>query len=695
MSVSTCRARVMIELLEPRLQLTAPPTGFTETVVAANLGSPTAMDVLDDGRVLIADQLGALKVVKNNTVLATPFVSLTVNSAGERGLLGVTHDPNFAVNHFIYVYHTVPKVTVGTTIIEPHNAVTRYTANGDVAAAGSAVDILSLNPLSSATNHNGGAMHFGKDGMLYIAVGENANPTNSQVLTNLLGKVLRIDVSKVVAGDPVNNVAKLVPTNNPFVGQTGGSINGAIYALGFRNPFTFAVNSIDGTIYINDVGQNAWEEIDKLAPGGNYGWNKSEGYSTAIPPVGLGPGTYQQPVLAYNHTGGVAGGGIAIVGGAFYQPKAGATNPFPAAYIGKYFYGDLGGNWIRALNPATPGNITTPDTSTAFASDSAPNPVGFETAADGGLYYLARGNTGELVKISYPPTTTGVGPTITTGPAKTTTIPGRSETFSVVAAGPAPLNYQWQRNNGVNGAYVNITGATGVSYTTPTLALTDGGARFRVVVSNAFGTKTSGYGTLIVINDTAPVPTLTVTSGLRNGAFDAGTEIRLATSATDAEDGTIAYKYFNYKVDYVTSLKTVSGGVVRPFIPLTKGKNGVVFTPANTGPYTGTDEVYRVTFSAIDSNKIATTIVKDFSPNVVTLTLATNPKGLKLNVDGQPLVSPTNTLSVVGFSRLLDAPTSQVLNGKTWTFSSWSDNLPITHSFFTPAVNTTYIATYK
>ena len=114
-----------------------------------------------------------LRVVKNGGLLAAPFVNLTVDSNGERGLLGVAFDPDFATNQFVYVYYTVP----GST---PHNRVSRFTANGDVAAAGSETIILELNNLSSATNHNGGALHFGPDGRLYIAVGENANGNNAQ-----------------------------------------------------------------------------------------------------------------------------------------------------------------------------------------------------------------------------------------------------------------------------------------------------------------------------------------------------------------------------------------------------------------------------------------------------------------------------------------------------------------------------------
>ena len=164
----------------------AVPDGFRDELVTGGLRLPTAMAMAPDGRVFIAEQAGALRVVKGGALRPTPFVSLRVNSVGERGLLGVALHPNFATNGYVYLYHTVPGSPA-------HNRVTRFTAAGDVARAGSAVTILRLDDLRDATNHNGGAIHFGKDGKLYVAVGENAQPANAQSLATRLGKILRIN----------------------------------------------------------------------------------------------------------------------------------------------------------------------------------------------------------------------------------------------------------------------------------------------------------------------------------------------------------------------------------------------------------------------------------------------------------------------------------------------------------------------
>src|SRR5688572_5993540 len=230
-------------------------SGFSETLIAGGLRKPTAMAFAPDGRLFVCEQDGALRVIKNGALLAAPFASLTVNSVGERGLLGVAFDPGFESNRFVYVYYTATTPNV-------HNRVSRFTAIGDV-AQGNETILMDLEPLG-ATNHNGGAIHFGVDGKLYIAVGENAVSSNSQTLANRLGKILRI------------NADGSIPADNPFYNQASG-VNRSIWALGLRNPFTFAVEPVSGSLHINDVGQSTWEEINLGVAGANYGWPATEG----------------------------------------------------------------------------------------------------------------------------------------------------------------------------------------------------------------------------------------------------------------------------------------------------------------------------------------------------------------------------------------------------------------------------------
>jgi glucose/arabinose dehydrogenase len=181
------------------------PADFVETQITGNgLSNTTAMALHPDGRIFVCQQTGQLRVIKNNVVLTTPFITLNVNSSGERGLLGVTFDPNYATNRFVYVYYTATTPTI-------HNRVSRFTANAaneDVAVAGSEAVLLDLETLS-ATNHNGGAIHFGPDGKLYIAVGENAVPTNAQSLANRLGKILRINSDGTIPADNPTSYSEL------------------------------------------------------------------------------------------------------------------------------------------------------------------------------------------------------------------------------------------------------------------------------------------------------------------------------------------------------------------------------------------------------------------------------------------------------------------------------------------------------
>ena len=335
------------------------PVGFSETAIPG-IASPTAMEIAPDGRIFVCEQTGRLRVIKNGVLLPAPFVTLTVDPAGERGLLGIAFDPAFATNNFVYVYYTVP--------IEPrHNRVSRFTANGDVAVPGSETIILELDNLSTATNHNGGAIHFGPDGKLYVAVGENANPGNSQTLANRLGKMLRL------------NSDGSIPTDNPFFNVATGA-NRSIWALGLRNPFTFAFQPGTGRMFINDVGQSTWEEINDGIAGSNYGWPVTEG-PTANP-------SFRSPLFAYTH-GNLATSGCAIAGGAFYNPL---NVQFPASFFGKYFFADLCSGWIRTFDPAA-------GTAADFASGIA-QPVDLKVGTDGSLYYLAIGS-GSVSRIQF------------------------------------------------------------------------------------------------------------------------------------------------------------------------------------------------------------------------------------------------------------------------------------------------------
>ncbi|PYL76185.1 MAG: hypothetical protein DMF27_09685 [Verrucomicrobia bacterium] len=607
------------------------PSGFVETTVASGIASPTAMAIAPNGRIFVCSQTGALRVIKNGVLLATPFVTLSVDSVGERGLLGVAFDPHFTLNHYIYLYYTVPRTPA-------HNRVVRFTANGDVVLPGSRVILLELDPLSTATNHNGGALHFGPDGNLYIAVGDNAKGSNSQNLSNLLGKILRI------APDGT------IPPDNPFVQST--TARHEIWALGLRNPFTFAFRGTTNFMYINDVGESTWEEIDLGQAGANYGWPATEGPTTNP--------AYQSPIYYYGHSEGCA-----ITGGAFYSPS---TPNFPSSYVGKYLFGDYCAGFIRILNPST-------TQATNFIT-GASQPVDIQVGADGSLYYLARG-AGSVMKIRY---TTIPSPVITTQPTSKLVSVGYPVTFSVTASGPSPYSYQWMRNG------VNISGANARTYRIASTTLSDNGARFRVRVSNAFGNTLSNVATLSVTSDKPP--TSQILTPAVGTTYFGGMVVNYSGSASDKEDGTLPASAFTWRVDFHHDSH------VHPFIPPTTGSKTGTFTIPNRGEVSS-NVYYYITLKVIDSVGLTSTTVRNILPRKANMTFATQPAGLKISLDGgSGRITPFTVTGVVGIIRSIAAPTPQTLNGTSYNFQSWSDGRARSHEISTPAVNTTYTANF-
>ena len=591
-----------------------------------------------DGRLFVAEQGGRLRVIKNGSLLATPFLTVPTTATGERGLLGVAFDPAFATNGFVYVYYTA--ATPNT-----HNRVSRFTANGDVAVAGSEVPILDLNPLSGATNHNGGATHFGPDGKLYVAVGDNASGSNAQSMSNLLGKILRIDADGTI------------PSDNPFFSTATGQ-NRAIWALGLRNPFTFTFQPGTGRMFVNDVGETTWEEINDGIAGSNYGWPTTEG-QTSDP-------RFRSPIFWYGH-GSSSTTGCAITGGAFYNPS---TAQFPSDYVGDYFFADYCSGWIRKLDPASGNTVA------AFAAGAA-SPVDLLTASDGSLYYLTRGSGGSVFRVRY---TASQAPTITTHPASQTVGAGSPATFTVAASGTAPLSYQWQRNG------TDIAGATSSSYTIASAQTGDNGARFRARVTNSAGSVTSNEATLTVTAN--QLPTATITAPAAGSLYAGGDTIAYAGTGTDPEDGTLGGARFTWSVDFHHADHT------HPFMQPTSGATGGTIAIPTSGE-TASDVWYRIHLTVTDSAGLTSSTFRDVNPRLARITLATSPPGLQLRLDGQPVTTPLTLTGVVGIQRSLEAPSPQLVGLNVWTFDSWSNGGAQTQTISTPAADATYTARYR
>jgi glucose/arabinose dehydrogenase len=622
------------------------PTGFTDTEWVSGLSRPYQMEFAPDGRLFVSQQGGRLRVIKNGVLQPTAFVTLSVDSRGDRGLIGIAFDPDFSVNHFVYVYYTTPTPV-------PHNRVSRFTADGDVAVPGSETVLIELEDLGASTLHNGGSIHFGGDGKLYITTGDNVQGALAQSMTSLLGKVLRL------------NPDGSIPTDNPYASTNTGSFR-AIWAVGLRNPFTFGIEPGTGRILLNDVGAMTWEEIDEGTAGANYGWPTTEGPTTDP--------RFKTPLFAYGH-GSTDTTGCAIAGGTFYSP---AVEQFPIGYNGQYFFADACSGWIRVLHPASA-------TAQPFLSGGN-GLIDVKTGPDGSLYYLSRldgvNNPGFVHRITF-----SGRPTIMSHPVNTTVLPGEPATFAVEATGDVPLHYQWQRDG------VDIEGANTEEYTLQDPTLADSGAHFRVVVTNTSGSATSADATLTVTTNSPPSGTiLTPTTG---STYNAGDTITFTASAEDPEDGTMPASAFDWEIAFHHNTHTHLGPTVGPG-PTDDARSGSFVVP-NTGE-TSTDVFYRIHLTVTDSEGRSTESFVDVLPNTVTLDLRATPTspndGLQIILDGQPHATPYSEGSVVGMQRTLGVVSPQNLDGSTYNFSTWSDGGAASHQIATPSTASIFTAAF-
>ena len=614
------------------------PSGFSETQISG-FSSPSAMVQAPDGRIFVCEQAGLIKVVKNDALLPIPFMSVDAQAYQERGLVGITLDPGFATNQFVYIYYTAKTPTF-------HNRLSRFTANGDVVVPGSELILLDLPTLGESGWHNGGSLNFGPDGKLYLGVGENNIAANSQSFQTPLGKILRL------------NADGSIPTDNPFFNTTSG-INKAIWALGLRNPFTAAFQPGTGRYFINDVGEALHEEINDGSRGANYGWPTYQGYS-ADP-------RFQSPFYAYVHPTNPPASS-AITGGTFYNPP---TNQFPAAYLGKYFFMDGFLGLIRTIDPAT-GEIG------EFASNLRPVGVYLITGIDGSLYYNSHAGQ-SLYKIQY----TGIlAPQIGTHPANRYVSVDQSATFQIAAYGSAPLSYQWELHPPGAPDFALIPGATQPAYTHPPATIAQTGSRIRCIVRNSAGSAASRPATLTVTTDRPPVGT--IINPPPGSTFIAGDTLSFSGSGADPETGTLAPSAFSWRVDFQHH------DHAHPFVTETLGVTNGTFTIPTVGE--SSDDVwYRVYLTVTDPTGLSHTSFRDILPIKPTITLLTDPPGLRLSLDGEPVTAPFSFVGVAGVTRTLSVD-SQVSGSTVYEFISWSDGGEATHNITTPATNLTITA---
>jgi len=614
------------------------PNGFTEVQLATGFNNSTAMAFSPDGRLFICRKNGEVIIYKNGSNTTVSFLTINTTPAGERGLLGIAFDPDFATNNYIYFYYTLASGA--------RNRVSRFTANGDVVVTGSEYVLLDLDPLTTATNHNGGALKFGIDGKLYVGVGDNYTSTNAQNLNSYHGKILRINTDGSAVAD------------NPYT--TGTDQKKRVWAYGLRNPFTFDIQPVTGKIFVNDVGLSSYEEInDATLSNRNFGWPNFEGYSNSV--------GYTSPIYFYGHGTTNDSNGCAITAGVFYNPVS--TN-YPSSYIGKYFYTDYCQNWINYID------ITAPIVKrTTFATGLAGNPLALTVGNDGCLYYISR-ISNALYKIVY--SAAAAAPIIISQPKAMTLNLYQTINLSVVANGSLPMSYKWLKNN------IPIVGATADTYTKTNVTLADSG-NYRCVVTNSYGSVNSSVAKVTITNNTPPVAE--IIDPVMNSSFAGNETIYFSGIATDMQEGNLAPSAFNWYIEFHHDLHTHPG----PFIPV--GITNGSFVIPNTGEVS--DNIYYRLFLVVtDANGATDTDFVDLFPRKSYISLYTNPPGLTVNLDGVPVQTPINVLSVEGVFRNLAPTTPQIHNSTSYVFSSWSDGGPASRTFATSENDTVYTANY-
>lgn len=614
----------------------APISGFNKSVlVSSGLSIPTEMAFAPDNRLFILEQAGKIKIYKNGSLLTIPFGSVPAFASSDRGALGLAFDPNWATEPMLYVYF-IDKT-------DGFHKIWKINASADT-STGNWTEIYS-SKIVAGSNHAGGSLHFDENGKLFVGIGDSGGAHEAQSLSRPLGKILRI------------NKDGTIPSDNPFFGQTGKEQR--IWAYGLRNPFRF---QFDGHhLYLGDVGNVDWEEINIIEKGKNYGWPTVEGKCKT------NCANFTDPIYAYKHIPFNAAGDTtgAVIGGFVYR-----GNLFPKEYQGRYFFADFSQGQLRYLNLTEDGHSVIGEQ--INFDPSIKDIVEIVEAPDGSIYSLIL-TQGQLIR--YAPNQTNKPPVVKISSDKTTGPEPLLVKFSSLGSNDPEgktLTYKWNFGDGGTSTEANP------SHTYP-----DKG-RFNVSLQVSDGVNSVTSENLVIQVSTPPI--LNIVLPLSNTLYTAGETIQYKAEARDSDGNNIPVSNFTTEIRFHHNVH------YHPFMPEIVGNAGTFKIPT-TGE-TAADVWYKIIVTVKDSNGLTTTKELDVHPKRSTTTLTTSPAGLTILLDGQPITAPHSFLGVAGIERNLEAKT-QDLNGKTYEFVSWSNGKSAEHVFSTPETNTTLTAVFK
>ncbi|HEU4327138.1 MAG TPA: PQQ-dependent sugar dehydrogenase [Roseiflexaceae bacterium] len=705
-ALACCVALLTAQIVTAAVPLGTPLAGFEDTLVAS-ISSPTGFAFTPDGRILVTQQTGRMRVIRNATLSGTtPQIIQALDLSqtnrvctnSERGLLGVAVDPDFGIsnNRWIYLYYTYNKFgqtanacnTNNSTT--PVNRVSRFRLEDNDTVALASEQILLDNIVSNNGNHNGGDLKFGHDGNLYVSIGDAGCDIH------FLGDLSKCAGNNAAARDRsylLGVIARIapdgsVPADNPYATtgepcratgrNTAGKPCRETFAWGLRNPFRIAMDpNASGTrFFINDVGQDRWEEIDESKAGVDYGWNICEGkhlrnQDTACPAAA---NSYTNPVFEYRHdtNSGLFVGCNSITGGAFVP-----NGVWPAAYTGVYLFGDYGCGKIFSITPNGSGGYTAANFVTNVGGA-----IGLEFGPYNGtqaLYYTTYGSGGQLRRVFYQ---SGANRSPTAQMSATPDsgdVPLEVEFSASGSSDPDsdPLTYSWNFGDGhfaVGGLNVSHTYEITGTYTA-TLAVSDGKG------GSNMASKRIDVGNL------APeAQILTPGTDLR---YAVGQQLVLTGSATDREDGTLAGDKLSWEVLLHHDDHT------HPYFPATKGLSVTITAPQPEALNATETSYLEVILTATDSRGLTSTITRTLLPRLVNITLESQPAGAQFVVNGDTITAPRTLVSWENYQLSIATPPIQTgADGRPLIFTGWSDGAGSQRDITTPGSPATYTAVF-
>ncbi len=660
---------------------------FESRTVVSGLTQPSAVDWTPDGRMVIAEKFGGLAVAQPGSSTATVVKDLSnqVNTAGDRGLLGVAVDANYATNHYVYLLYTheVEPLTpdsddaMNSQLMRVQLSATNVVSDQTVILGANAASPCPSTPAndvdcipSDSLSHSIGTVRADPDGTLWVGSGDGSDfggvdprAFRSYDERSPAGKIMHIDHN----GHGLPGHA-FCPSDTDLT-----HVCTKLYGKGFRNPFRFNFRK-GGGLVVGDVGWNAYEELDLIGEAGhNWGWPCREGtHSTPgykdrpeCPPAD----PTSDPVYDYSHNNTEA----AIVGGPEYEGDG-----YPASYKDSIFFGDYPEGYIKRLVPNGTGGYTAQDFAAHLSPAEGHALVFLGTAPDNGdLIYADMGNFtsthGSIKRISYAPDNRAPSASASASPPYGKPVPLQVHFDGSTSSDPDgdTLSYEWDFGDGsptATTAEADHTYTTAGTYTA-TLTVSDGG-------------KTDSTSIRIDAGNTPPQFSAPATAG----SYRDGQQVSLSAAASDEEDGgALGPSAFHWDVRLIHINHT------HPY-PSFDNVDTIQFTP---GTDHDADSHFEVTVTATDSNGLSATRQVRLDPETTSLALRSSPEGAPLSYGGRAHTSPFDGVTAIGFQTTVTAPASFTSGGRSWVFSSWSDGQSRIHDLTVPSAPLSLTARYS